>query len=81
MPTLIEWREGKAVLVDDAFSYAADDDQYLPSGDVILSLARFQSDGDRLISEGRRVGVRLTTWRASAMASCMRPARKNAVAR
>src|SRR5581483_7294693 len=31
-----------------------------PPGDVILSLARFQADGDRLLSEGQSVGVRLS---------------------
>jgi uncharacterized protein (DUF934 family) len=35
------------------------DDQDIPHGDVILSLTRFQAEGDRLLSEGRAVGVRL----------------------
>ena len=58
MPTLIEWQDGQAALAEDPFTHVADD-QDIAAGDVILSLARFQSDGDRLISEGRRVGVKL----------------------
>jgi uncharacterized protein (DUF934 family) len=46
------------VLAEDPFTAVADDEG-LPPGDVIISLARFQADGDRLISEGRAVGVRL----------------------
>jgi uncharacterized protein (DUF934 family) len=59
MPTLIELVDGQAALVEDAFTHVADD-QDIASGEVILTLARFQSDGDRLIGEGRKVGVRLT---------------------
>ncbi|RAK63080.1 DUF934 domain-containing protein [Phenylobacterium kunshanense] len=58
MPTLIELHEGIAKTVPDAFTHVADDED-MATGDVILSLARFQSDGDRLLSEGRRIGVRL----------------------
>ena len=58
MPTLIELKEGIAKTVPDAFTHVADEDD-LATGDVILSLARFQSEGERLLSEGRRVGVRL----------------------
>lgn len=58
MPTLIRWREGRAELAEDAFTHVADD-QDLATGDVIISLTRFQADGDRLIHEGRKVGVRL----------------------
>lgn len=64
MPTLVEWRDGRAALAEDPFTHVADD-QDIASGDVILSLARFQSDGDRLISEGRRVGVRLEAHEAA----------------
>ena len=59
MPTLIEMTAGVARVAADTFSHVADD-QDLPGGDVILSLARFQTDGARLLGEGRRVGVRLT---------------------
>src|SRR4029453_3440818 len=58
MPTLIEYRDGIARGVEDAFTNVADDENLVP-GDVIISLTRFQADGDRLLSEGRRVGVRL----------------------
>lgn len=60
MPTLIRSQQGRMVLANDAFTHV-DDDQPIPPGEVILSLTRFQAEGDRLISEGRAVGVRLTT--------------------
>jgi uncharacterized protein (DUF934 family) len=46
------------VLANDAFTAVADD-QDLPPGDVIISLTRFQAEGDRLLGDGRSVGVRL----------------------
>ena len=46
-----EWAE-------DAFIHVTDDD-VLPDGDVILSLARFQAEGEILLSNSRRVGVRI----------------------
>src|SRR5690606_17808041 len=58
MPTLIRLQGGRMVLANDAFTHVADD-QDLPPGDVIVSLTRFQADGERLLSEGRSVGVRL----------------------
>ncbi|WP_293908262.1 DUF934 domain-containing protein [Phenylobacterium sp.] len=58
MPKLIELKDGVAKGVEDPFTNLADD-QDLAEGDVIVSLARFQADGERLLSEGRRVGVRL----------------------
>lgn len=58
MPTFIELKDGVAKVAPDAFTHVADDED-IASGDVILTLARFQSDGERLLSEGRRVGVRL----------------------
>lgn len=58
MPTLIKLQGGRFVLANDAFTQVADD-QELPPGDVIISLTRFQADGERLIGEGRSVGVRL----------------------
>lgn len=60
MPTLIKSLHGRMVLANDAFTHV-DDDQEIPPGEVILSLTRFQAEGDRLLSEGRAVGVRLTT--------------------
>ena len=58
MPTLIRLEAGRFTAVEDAFTKVADD-QELPPGDVIISLARFQTDGDRLLSEGRQIGVRV----------------------
>lgn len=58
MPTLIELKGGVAQAVDDPFTHVADGDD-LASGDVIISMTRFQTDGERLLSEGRRVGVRV----------------------
>lgn len=60
MPTLIELHDGVAKTVADPFTHVGDEDD-MATGDVILSLARFQADGERLLSEGRRVGVRLKT--------------------
>lgn len=58
MPTLIKLHQGKATLANDPFTAVADDEP-LPQGDVIISLTRFQQEGDRLASEGRSVGVRI----------------------
>ncbi|MBI1196686.1 MAG: DUF934 domain-containing protein [Phenylobacterium sp.] len=58
MPTLIELTDSLARTADDGFTHVADDED-LAAGDVILSLARFETEGDALLSEGRRVGVRL----------------------
>jgi uncharacterized protein (DUF934 family) len=58
MPTRIKLEDGRFSLADDPFTVVADDVP-LPPGDVIISLTRFQTDGDRLLSEGRQVGVRL----------------------
>ena len=60
MPTLVKLQGGRMVLANDAFTHV-DDEQHIPPGEVILSLARFQAEGDRLLSEGRAVGVRLTS--------------------
>ncbi|MEO8812798.1 MAG: DUF934 domain-containing protein [Caulobacteraceae bacterium] len=58
MPKLFRWRAGEAVAAEDPFT-AVDDDQVIPQGDVIISLTRFQSEGDRLLGGCRQVGVRL----------------------
>lgn len=58
MPTLVKLKDGAFFLADDPFTAVADGED-LPRGDVIISLSRFQADGDRLISEGRAVGVRV----------------------
>lgn len=58
MPTRIKLQDGRYVAADDPFT-AVGDEREIPPGDVIISLARFQEHGDRLLSEGRKVGVRL----------------------
>ncbi len=58
MPTFIRTAEGAFSLAEDAFTNVGDDEA-LPPGDVIISLTRFQTDGEGLLSEGRQVGVRV----------------------
>ena len=57
MPKLIKLTGPRAAAwANDRFTVVADD-QALPAGGVIPSLARFQAEGDALLSEGREVGV------------------------
>jgi uncharacterized protein (DUF934 family) len=63
MPTLIRLQDGAFALAEDPFTFVADD-QEIPAGDVILSLARFQTDGEGLLGEGRQVGVRVESHEA-----------------
>ena len=58
MPTRIKLVNGAYVLAEDPYTLVADDEP-TPQGDVVISLTRFQAEGDRLLSEGRSVGVRL----------------------
>lgn len=58
MPKRIKLTDGAYSLVDDAYTYVADDEGMAP-GDVIVSLTRFQSEGEQLLAEGRSVGVKL----------------------
>jgi uncharacterized protein (DUF934 family) len=63
MPTLISLAKtedgaGAFALAEDPFA-AVGDDQAIPPGDVIISLARFQAEGEALLGDGRQVGVRL----------------------
>jgi uncharacterized protein (DUF934 family) len=58
MPTLIRWTGQAAVAAEDPFTAVADED-FVPRGDVIVSLQRFQNEGQRLLAEGRKVGVRI----------------------
>jgi len=58
MPTLIRWTGQNAELVEDPFTKVADEEP-TPKGDVIVSLQRFQAEGEKLIAEGRKVGVRI----------------------
>jgi uncharacterized protein (DUF934 family) len=58
MPTFISLQGRAFALSEDPFTAVADD-QSIPPGDVIISLTRFQMEGEGLLSEGRQVGVRL----------------------
>jgi hypothetical protein len=58
MPTFIRVCDGAFSLAEDPFTYAPDDEA-IPPGDVIISLTRFQAEGEALLGEGRSVGVRL----------------------
>ena len=58
MPMLIKASDGRFVLIEDPFTHVGDE-QSVPPGDVIISLTRFQSEGEGLLSESRAVGVRL----------------------
>src|ERR1700722_20835666 len=63
MPMLIRWRDGRAVAAEDPYTAVADDIPF-PKGDEIVSLTRFQQDGERLLGEGRSVGVRVEALEA-----------------
>lgn len=58
MPTLIKLADGRFGAAEDLFTTVADEDA-IPEGPVILSLTRFQAEGDALLSAGRPVGVRV----------------------
>ncbi|HZC16095.1 MAG TPA: DUF934 domain-containing protein [Caulobacteraceae bacterium] len=58
MPKLIRLIGGAFVAVDDRFTNVADDAP-APKGDVIISLTRFQADGEALFADGRDMGVRV----------------------
>ena len=58
MPTLIKLEGGRYSAAEDVFTDVADEDA-IPAGPVILSLTRFQAEGDALLSAGRSVGVRI----------------------
>jgi uncharacterized protein (DUF934 family) len=58
MPTFIRLQADAFALAKDPFT-ALGDDQAVPAGDVIISLARFQAEGEALLGDGRQVGVRL----------------------
>jgi uncharacterized protein (DUF934 family) len=60
MPTRIKLEDGAMVLAEDAFTHVADD-QDIATGDVIVSLTRFQAEGEALLAQGRAVGVRLAS--------------------
>jgi uncharacterized protein (DUF934 family) len=58
MPTFISLKAGAFALAEDPFT-AVGDEQSIPPGDVIISLSRFQAEGEALLGQGRAVGVRL----------------------
>jgi uncharacterized protein (DUF934 family) len=59
MPKLIKLAGGVGAWADDAFTMVGAEDETPASGGVILSLARFQAEGEALLAQGRKVGVRL----------------------
>ena len=60
MPRLIKLTNGVAAFADDSFVNVTDEDAIPETGDVILSLTRFEAEGDGLLSSNsRRVGVRV----------------------
>lgn len=58
MPSLIKLHGRDLFWADDIFTDVADEDD-IPDGPVILSLTRFQAEGDALIGANRPVGVRV----------------------
>ncbi len=56
---LIKLENGHFHTVDDRFINLADDGEIPETGSVILSLSRFQQDGEALLADGREVGVRI----------------------
>ena len=58
MPRLFKRRDGEIVAVEDPYT-SVEDDQDLPRGDLIVSLARFNRESDYLLNGCRQVGVRL----------------------
>ncbi|HEX5775807.1 MAG TPA: DUF934 domain-containing protein [Caulobacteraceae bacterium] len=58
MPTLIKLTGRDMAFADDVFTDVADEDA-IPEGPVILSLTRFEAEGDALLSGNRAVGVRI----------------------
>ena len=59
MPKLIKLIQGRPDWAEDPFLLVADEDPMPGQGGVILSLQRFQAEGDALLSGGRQVGVRV----------------------
>jgi len=58
MSQLIRLEADRFFLSDDRFTAVADDEP-VPEGDVIVSLARFQAEGAALSAHGRDVGVQI----------------------
>jgi uncharacterized protein (DUF934 family) len=58
MPLLIKLEAGRMTPAEDPFTAVADDEA-VPHGDVIVSLTRFQAEGEALLADGRSLGVRI----------------------
>ena len=56
MPKLMRLTEGGAELIDDRVTQVGDDED-IPAGDVILSLTRYQAEGEALAGSNRAIGV------------------------
>ncbi|HYG27641.1 MAG TPA: DUF934 domain-containing protein [Caulobacteraceae bacterium] len=63
MPRLIKLHGRDLSWAEDVFTDVTDEDA-IPEGPVILSLARFQAEGDALIGANRPVGVRIEATEA-----------------
>lgn len=63
MPKLIKATDGGLIEAEDVFVDVADEDE-IPQGPVIISMTRFQAEGDALISSNRPVGVRVQSGEA-----------------
>jgi len=59
MQKLIRFADGRAAWSDDAFVTLDDEAPVPAAGGVILSLSRFQTEGEGLLAAGRPVGVRI----------------------
>jgi uncharacterized protein (DUF934 family) len=57
MPTLIKRADGRFFAAEDVFVRLADEEAMPPAGGVIVSLSRFHAEGERLLADGRPVGV------------------------
>jgi uncharacterized protein (DUF934 family) len=63
MPKLIRLIDGAFAAADDPFTSVADDEP-VPEGDVIISLTRFEAEGEALLADGRALGVRVESGEA-----------------
>jgi len=59
MPTLIKLLDGQFVDAESGFIVVADDEAIPTQSGVVISLARFQTDGAALLDDGCGVGVRI----------------------
>lgn len=57
--TLIKIEDGRAFAAEDAFTFVPAEAEVPATGDIVVTLPRLLSEGDALLSAGRRVGVRL----------------------